>query len=90
MKAKKSQMHDELDSSFLKSISDEICLPVSSLVNKSLESGIVPEKITIAQIIPFHKKGRPNSFNKNRPISILPVFFKNFENKYPQAPIQIL
>ena len=53
--------------------------PLSILINKSLASGIFPNKLKIAKIIPIFKSGDPSSFSNYRPVSILPAFSKVFE-----------
>ena len=42
-------------------------------------SGIVPEKLKLAKIIPLHKKGDTHDMSNYRPISILPIFAKILE-----------
>ena len=44
-----------------------------------LESGIFPDSLKIAKIIPLYKKGNINSITNYRPISLLPTFSKVFE-----------
>jgi len=71
MKEKSSEC-DDISCIFLKKVKDEISLPVSILVNKSLESGIVPKSIKIAKV-PIYKYKLKNQFCNYRPISLLPV-----------------
>ena len=44
-----------------------------------LESGIFPDSLKIAKIIPLYKKGNINSITNYRPISLLPTLSKVFE-----------
>ena len=42
-------------SKLLKSLQPALCLPISILINKSMESGQVPANMNIAKIIPIYK-----------------------------------
>jgi len=70
-----------------------ICAPVTYIVNLSLNSGVVPQEMKLARVIPLFKSGDNSLFTNYRPISVLPVFSKflerivynrliNFLNKY--------
>ena len=48
-------------------------------INHSLITGIFPNKLTIAKIIPILKKNYRHDFNNYRPISLLPSISKIFE-----------
>ena len=50
------------------------------IINQSFNSGIFPDKLKIAKIIPIYKKGEKNVFNNYRPISLLPAISKIFES----------
>ena len=52
---------------------------MSALVNQSLSTGIFPEKLKIAKIIPIYKKNEDDDMNNYRPVSLLPIFSKIFE-----------
>ena len=45
----------------------------------SLESGIFPDKLNIARVIPLFKAGDPANISNYRPISVLPFFSKMLE-----------
>ncbi len=52
---------------------------LTHIVNISLESGIVPDKLKIAKVIPLFKLGERKIIPNYRPVSILPVFSKILE-----------
>ena len=47
--------------------------------NLSLSSGIVPEKLKVAKVIPIYKKDDSALFSNYRPVSLLPCFSKILE-----------
>ena len=49
------------------------------LINRCFETGIFPDCLKIATILPILKKGDPKSVKNYRPISILPYISKIFE-----------
>ncbi|CAL4235600.1 unnamed protein product, partial [Meganyctiphanes norvegica] len=71
LKNSNSAGHDEFSSKFIK-ISSPILIPaLEKIFNLSLTSGIYPDSLKIAKVIPIFKKGSPTSVNNYRPISIL-------------------
>ena len=58
----------------LKTIKAEIYKPITLIINQMLATGIFPDKLKLAKVIPLHKKD-----NNYRTISILPVISKQFE-----------
>ena len=56
-----------------------IAEPLSYLINLSISTGIVPDNIKVAKIIPIYKSECHSNFTNYRPISILPAFSKFFE-----------
>ena len=56
-----------------------ISKPLTHIINLSLQSGIVPDQLKIARVIPLFKSGEDGLISNYRPISILPVFSKLFE-----------
>ena len=66
----------------MKDISDIIAIPLTLLINQSLQSGIFPDKLKIAKVVPIFKAGKDNidSYVHNyRPISLMSCFSKIFE-----------
>ena len=63
----------------LKLLNLPISIDLAILINESFLSGILPEKLKIAKVIPIFKKGLATSKSNHRPISLLPVFSELFE-----------
>ena len=60
----------------LKILSLHICSPLSDIINDSFQSGMFPEKMQLAKVIPLFKKGCPLTASNCRPISLLSVLSK--------------
>lgn len=68
-----------LNTALIKSIKNHIIIPLTKLINESLMTGIFPDLLKIASVIPVFKKGDPDDINNYRPISLLPIISKIFE-----------
>jgi hypothetical protein len=79
LKPKKSCSNDNLSAIILKSISECVSEPISIIINKSIESGTVPELMKTAKVIPIHKAKAKDNVSNYRPISILPTISKILE-----------
>ncbi len=79
LKSKNSMGHDGISTKILKESINCISLPLTHIINLSLESGIVPQDMKIAKVIPIHKSSDPTSLNNYRPISLLSAFSKILE-----------
>ncbi len=55
LKRKHSSGHDNITPSLFKDIKHQVAIPLSLLINKSLNSGIVPDKLKLAKVIPIYK-----------------------------------
>ena len=60
-------------------ISPLILSPITLILNQSLSSGIFPDRLQTAKIIPLFRKEGPHKLDNYRPISPLPAFSKIFE-----------
>jgi len=79
LKPKSSAGEDKISNKILKSIKNEISEPLTTIINQILTTGIFPDKLKIARVVPVHKKDDKNVFNNYRPISLLPCFSKVIE-----------
>ena len=60
-------------------IPDLIILPLAHIINMSLLTGVYPDLLKIAKVIPIHKGGSTQDINNYRPISLLSIFDKIIE-----------
>ena len=77
--SKNSSRHDGISARFLKKILAIITPPLTHIVNQSLCTGILPDRLKIAKVIPLFKKGDQHVLDNYRPISLLPAIPKVFE-----------
>ena len=78
LKPKHSSGHDEISSKLLNDIGVVIA-PTLSVINQSLCTGVFPDKLKIAEVIPLFKKGDESLIENYRPISLLSSISKVFE-----------
>ena len=72
--------HDNISNSTLKCIAHEICECLTLITNQSITTGIFTENLKIAKVVPIYKKDDQSQIKNYRPISVLPVISKIFEN----------
>ena len=77
--SKHSCGHDDISTMLMKNICPLILSPITLIFNQSLSTGIFPDRLKIAKIIPLFKKEDPHKLDNYRPISLLPAFSKIFE-----------
>ena len=76
LKSKLSSGHDEISTKLLQETLSEIIIPMTHIINRSLDSGIAPDQI---KVIPIYKASDSSQLQNYRPISLLPPFSKLFE-----------
>ena len=64
----------------LKCIANEICECLTLIINQTITTGIFPNQLKIAKVVPIFKKNVQTDVKNYRPISVLPTIFKIFEN----------
>ena len=77
--SKHSCGHDDISTILMKNICPLILSPITLILNQSLSTGIFPDRLKIAKIIPLFKKEDPHKLDNYRQISLLPAFSKIFE-----------
>ena len=87
---KKSSGNDGITIFLLKNIIDEIISPLTHILNQSLSTGKVPQKMKIAKIIPIFKKGQKEIVNNYRPISLLTSISKILERLVYKRTLRFL
>ncbi len=76
---KTSYRFDKISTKLLKTIKVTLVKPITLIINQMLNTGIFPDKLKIAKVIPIHKKEEETLFTNYRPISLLPAISKIFE-----------
>lgn len=82
LKLNHSAGSDEISSSLLKCLSEQLALPLAHIANSSFEIGQFPSALKLAIVKPLLKKGSPLDINNYRPISILSTFSKVLEKLF--------
>ena len=70
---------DGISNFLLKSIKSIVIKPLSIIINQMLSTGIFPDRLKVAKVVPLFKKGDKSLFSNYRPISLLPSISKIFE-----------
>ena len=79
LKTKCTVGFDSLSTKLIQQTIGEIIIPLRHIINQSFVTGVVPENLKVAKVIPIYKSGNKNVFNNYRPISILPALSKIME-----------
>ena len=65
---------DQVTMDVVKQTINLIIAPLTHIMNLSLSSGLVPEQMKVARVIPLFKSGTLSLFTNYRPVSVLPAF----------------
>ena len=76
----KSMGPDGIPSIILKSLSNELCQPLSTIFNKSLSEGVVPKDWKCAEVTAIFKKGSKSDPGNYRPVSLTSIICKVLES----------
>ena len=79
LKPNKSPGYDNISSSVVNETSDIFFTPLKYIFNLSLQQGILPENLKIAEVSSIYKKDEELLLTNYRPISVLPCFSKLLE-----------
>ena len=79
MKENKSPGYDAINAKFLKLSSPIISPILSNIFNSMLKTGMYPDELKIAKVIPIYKNGDATKCTNYRPISILSLLNNIFE-----------
>ena len=71
--------YDGISLRLLKFCKITIITPLMLIIRQVINTGIFPEKLKIARVIPIFQKGDEELFSNYRPISILPAISKIIE-----------
>ena len=72
----------DINKSMVKTMINEIVNPLNHICNVYFQTGVFPDQINIAKVIPEFKVGEKCVFTNYRPISLLPQFSKILDKLY--------
>ena len=72
--------YDDIKPAVVKAVKHLIAYPLVHIFNFLIATGIVPDQLKLAKVVPIYKSGDSNLCKNYRPISVLPDFFLKFLN----------
>ena len=79
LKNKSSHGHDGISTKLLKESISIIINPITHIINRSFDTGIVPHDMKMAKVVPIYKASDRSQLKNYRPVSLLPAFSKLLE-----------
>ncbi len=71
---------DGLSTKFIKTVKNALIKPIIIIINQMINTGIFPDKLKIAKIIPILKKEDKTLLTNYRPISLFKQLYDFFQN----------
>ena len=71
---------DNIPPKLLRELSEELCHPLSVILQRSLDEGVVPNDWKLANVCPIHKKGSRAQASNYRPVSLTSQICKVLES----------
>ena len=82
LKPENSSGHGGLSSKLLKTLNQSICIPMCTIINKSLHTGDVPRGMKIAKVTPIYKYKDKTDIRNYSPLFLLPSLSRILEKNY--------
>ena len=79
MRSDSSTGHGSIPIKYLKFVADDISLPLTNIINNSIQMNVFPAQWKIGRICPIPKVRNPVQMKDYRPISVLPAMSKVYE-----------
>ena len=70
---------DTINNKIVKTSHIQLAEPMTYIINRSIETGIVPSIYKLARVVPLYKKGSHGECGNYRPVSLLPSLSKILE-----------
>ena len=72
------QPNDHISVKIFKTFSSYLCSPICDIINHSFFTGVFPDMLKVAEVVPVFKSGETSLIENYRPISILHFISKTF------------
>ena len=82
--------YDEINMFLVKNVIEYIAGPLTHICNLSFLTGVFPNRMKLAKVIPIFKAGNKNVFGNYRPISLLTQFSKILEKLFCERLVTFL